>query len=196
MPLEARRMHLPAITKGSPVLISDELPGAAKTVIAAVQKLGLEGVIAKRRDSHYEAGQRSGAWVKLKLDQQQEFVIGGYRPGTHGVDALLVGYHESRSLRFAGKVRAGFTPHVRRDVFERLKPLHQPKCPFADLPNSRTSHWGAGVTPEEIEEMQWVKPTRVAQVRFVEWTADGHLRHAAFLGLRTDKAAREVTRET
>ena len=194
LPLHQRRAYLPKIVKGSAVLISQELPGTAQQVIAAVQQLGLEGVIAKRRDSRYDA-QRSGAWVKLKLDKQQEFVVGGYRPGTYGVDALLVGYYEGKVLKFGGKVRAGFTPHLRREVFARLEPLHQVRCPFADLPNSRTSRWGAGVTAEEMGEMQWIAPTLVAQIRFVEWTAEGHLRHAAFLGLRSDKRAREVVRE-
>jgi len=111
------------------------------------------------------------------------------------VDALLVGYYGGRVLKFAGKVRAGFTPHLRRDVFRQLKLLHQATCPFSDLPNSKTSRWGAGVTAEEMDEMQWLTPKLVAQIRFVEWTAEGHLRHAAFLGVRTDKAARTVTRE-
>ncbi|HWN21937.1 MAG TPA: non-homologous end-joining DNA ligase [Gaiellaceae bacterium] len=196
LPLEARRSHLPKVVQNSGVLISQELPGTAQQVIAAVQRLGLEGVIAKRKGSRYTASERGGAWVKLKLDKQQEFVVGGYRPGTQGVDALLVGYYEGKALTFAGKVRAGFTPHIRREVFEQLKPLHASKCPFADLPNSKPSRWGAGVTAEEMDEMQWLTPTLVAQIRFVEWTADGHLRHAAFLGLRGDKAAREVRRET
>jgi DNA ligase D-like protein (predicted ligase) len=195
LPLEQRRAYLPRIVKGSGILISQELPGTARQVAAAVQQLGLEGVIAKRRGSRYDA-QRSGAWVKLKLDKQQEFVVGGYRPGTHGVDALLVGYYEGKMLKFAGKVRAGFTPYLRREVFAQLVDVHHAKCPFADLPNSKTSHWGAGVTAEEMGEMQWVRPTLVAQIRFVEWTADAHLRHAAFLGLRTDKYAREIVRET
>ncbi len=123
-------------------------------------------------------------------------MIGGYRPGSRGVDALLVGYYEQKQLKFAGKVRAGFTPHLRREVFERLKPLRTSRCPFVDLPNSKTSHWGGGVTAEQMADMQWVTPSLVAQVRFVEWTADQHLRHAAFLGLRDDKHARDVRRET
>src|SRR5688572_27090451 len=195
LPLEERRVRLPHVLGHSGVLLSQELPGTAAQVTAAVRKLGLEGVIAKRRDSRYDAGQRTGAWVKLKLDKQQEFVVGGYRPGPHGVDALLVGYYEAKQLRFAGKVRAGFTPHLRREVGDVLKRLHVPACPFADLPNSKVSRWGAGVTAEQMNEMQWLMPKAVAQIRFVEWTADGHLRHAAFLGLRTDKDARTVTRE-
>lgn len=194
-PLHERRARLPDVVKESGILLSQELPGAARDVTRAVQQLGLEGVVAKRRSSRYDAGQRSQDWVKLKLDRQQEFVVGGYRPGPHGVDALLVGYHEGRELRFAGKVRAGFTPHVRREVLAHLRPLEAERCPFVDLPNSRTSHWGGGVTPEQMHEMRWLRPTIVAQIRFVEWTADGHLRHAAFLGLRLDKAARRITRE-
>jgi DNA ligase D-like protein (predicted ligase) len=194
VPLDQRKAQLPGIVKESGLRISQELPGTAQQVIGAVQRLGLEGVIAKRRDSRYDAGMRSGAWVKLKLDKQQEFVIGGYRPGSHGVDALIVGYYEDKQLRYAGKVRAGFTPHIRREVFEALKPLHTAKCRFVDLPHSKTSHWGAGITADEMDEMQWLKPQLVAQVRFVEFTAEGHLRHAAFLGIRSDKNAREVMR--
>jgi DNA ligase D-like protein (predicted ligase) len=195
LPLSERRSVLPKVLGRSGVLLSQELSGTAKQVTDAVSRLALEGVIAKRRDSRYDAGQRSGAWVKLKLDKQQEFVVGGYRAGSHGVDALIVGYYEGKQLRYAGKVRAGFTPHLRREVFQVLRPLKIAKCPFVDLPNSRTSHWGAGITAEQMAEMHWVKQQVVAQIRFVEWTAEGHLRHAAFLGLRSDKAAADVKRE-
>ena len=197
LPLDRRRAKLPAVLDGSGVLLSIELPGTSRQVIDAVRSLGLEGVIAKRKTSRYVPGERATtAWLKLKLDRQQEFVVGGYRPGPNGVDALLVGYYDRKDLRFAGKVRAGFTPHVRREVLERLAPVHTPRCPFADLPSTRATHWGGGVTAEQMREMQWLRPTVVAQIRFVEWTADGHLRHAAFLGLRSDKNARDVRRET
>ena len=194
--LTERRRHLPGVIGDSGVLMSSELPGTAGQVEAAVRSLGLEGVIAKRKDSPYIPGERSDAWRKLKLDKQQEFVVGGYRPGNAGVDALLVGYYEGKELRFAGKVRAGFTPHVRRDVRAELQPLHSSVCPFVDLPNSKTSHWGGGVTLEQMHEMQWLRPKLAAQIRFVEWTADGHLRHAVFLGLRTDKKVGTIRRET
>ena len=195
-PLLKRRARLARVLDGSGLLPSEELPGTAAAIVEAVRGLGLEGVIAKRKDSLYEPGERSDAWQKLKLENQQEFVIGGYRPGSNGIDALLVGYYDDSGLRFAGKVRAGFVPHLRREVFKALKPHHVDDCPFVDLPNSKSSRWGGGVTADEMREMQWVRPELVAQIRFVEWTAEGRLRHAAFLGLRSDKSAREVRRET
>jgi bifunctional non-homologous end joining protein LigD len=194
-PLLKRRTPLARVLEGSGLLLSQELPGTAAAIVEAVRGLGLEGVIAKRKDSLYEPGERSDAWQKLKLENQQEFVIGGYRPGSNGIDALLVGYYDETGLRFAGKVRAGFVPHLRREVVKALKPHHTDDCPFADLPQSKSSRWGGGVTPDEMREMQWVTPELVAQVRFVEWTAEGRLRHAAFLGLRTDKSASDVRQE-
>ena len=195
LPLATRRERLTRVLGDSGILLSIELPGTPQEVIEAVSGLGLEGIIAKRRSSRYTPGERHSTWVKLKLDRQQEFVIGGYRPGPYGVDALLVGYHDDRGLRFAAKIRAGFTPHLRREVFGQLKGHHVRRCPFIDLPHTKASRWGGGVTAEQMADMQWVEPTLVAQVRFVEWTAEGHLRHAVFLGLRTDKPARAVRRE-
>jgi hypothetical protein len=105
-------------------------------------------------------------------------VVGGYRSGNHGVDALLVGVYDRKDLTFAGKVRAGFTPHGRREVFAALEPLHTSRCPFVDVPTTKTGRWGGGITADEMSEMQWVKPTLVVQIRFVEWMAEGLL--AAF----------------
>jgi DNA ligase D-like protein (predicted ligase) len=193
-PLEERRAHLPQVVGDSGLVVSHDLRGSAAQVVEAVRALGLEGVIAKRRDSTYEPGERSGSWVKLKLDLQQEFVIGGFRPDGTKVDALLVGYYVGKSLRFGAKVRAGFVPRLRRDLFAKLEPLETPRCPFVNLPSGK-SRWGGGVSAEDMREMRWVMPRLVAQIRFVEWTADGHLRHAVFLGLRTDKAPTEIHRE-
>jgi bifunctional non-homologous end joining protein LigD len=195
-PLLKRRARLPRVLEGSGLLLSQELPGKAAAIVEAVRGLRLEGVVAKRKLSLYVPGERSDDWQKVKLDQQQEFVIGGYRAGTNGIiDALLVGYYDDSGLRFAGKVRAGFVPHLRCEIAKALKVLHIDDCPFVDLPNSKSDRWGGGVTADEMREMQWVKPELVAQIRFVEWTAEGRLRHAAFLGLRSDKSAREVQRE-
>jgi bifunctional non-homologous end joining protein LigD len=196
-PLVKRRAQLPAVVEqNSTIRLSRDLPGSAAAIVQALRAAGIEGVIAKRRDSVYQPGERSSDWVKLKLEQQQELVIGGYRPqGSTGLDALLVGYYEGRRLQFAGKVRAGFTPHIRREVVEKLKPLAIATCPFTNLPDASTGHWGSGITAEQMHEMRWTRPELVAQIRFTEWTADRRLRHAAFLGLRLDKAGREVRRE-
>jgi bifunctional non-homologous end joining protein LigD len=197
-PLVERRAKLPEIIgQQARLRISQHLPGAAADIVEAVRAAGLEGVIAKRKDSIYQPGERSSDWVKLKLERQQEFVIGGYRPdGVNGVDALLVGYYEGKELRFAGKVRAGMVPHNRRELASKLKPLRIAECPFSNLPDSDTGRWGGGVTADQMAEMTWVRPQLVVQIRFVEWTAEGRLRHAKFLGLRDDKAPPEVGRET
>jgi bifunctional non-homologous end joining protein LigD len=122
-------------------------------------------------------------------------VVGGYRPGFNSVDALLVWYYEGHRLRFAGTVKAEFVAHTRRELFRKLQPLRTEACPFADLPNSKFDRWAGGVTGEEMHEMQWVRPGIVVQVRFVEWTAEGRLRHAAFVGVRPDKDPGEAHRE-
>lgn len=94
------------------------------------------------------------------------------------------------------RVRAGFVAHLRWQLFEKLKPLRTERCHFSDLPSPPgSSRWGGGIPPEEMKEMQWTRPTLVAQIRFVEWTAEGRLRHAKFLGLRADKSPQDVHRE-
>jgi bifunctional non-homologous end joining protein LigD len=111
------------------------------------------------------------------------------------MDALLVGYYSGGRLMFAGKVRAGFVPHVRRQLTAKLKALHTERCLFMNLPDAKSSRWGGGVTAEEMREFQWVRPELIVQIRFVEWTAEGRLRHAVFVGERPDKKAKEVRRE-
>jgi bifunctional non-homologous end joining protein LigD len=196
-PLVKRRAHLPQIVgENSTIRLSRALPGSTAAIVHTLRAAGIEGVVAKRKYSAYQPGERGNDWVKLKLEQQQEFVIGGYRPqGSTGLDALLVGYYEVSKLQFAGKVRAGFTPHIRRDVVGRLKPSGIAACPFANLPDASIGRWGGGITAQQMREMRWTRPELVAQIRFTEWTAGNRLRHAAFLGLRFDKAAREVRRE-
>jgi len=94
-----------------------------------------------------------------------------------------------------GKVRAGLTPVTRREMYARLLPLQRKECPFANLPETRSGHWGAGVMAEEMAKIVWIEPEVVAEIAFTEWTLDNHLRHASFVGLRTDKRARDVRRE-
>jgi bifunctional non-homologous end joining protein LigD len=146
---------------------------------------GLEGVIAKRADSPYRAT-RSREWLKLKCHAEQELVIGGFTaPQGSRTDfgALLVGYFEGDSLRYAGKVGTGFGRATLAELGARLRELETGQNPFADVhPVPRGTHW--------------VKPELVAQIAFSEWTRDGRLRHPRYLGLRDDKPAREVVRET
>jgi bifunctional non-homologous end joining protein LigD len=195
-PLDDRRAALAQVVAGSDVLLSDPLPGTADEIAGAVRALGLEGVVAKRRRSAYIAGRRSDSWVKVRFAQHQEFVVGGYKPGATNFDSLLVGYYDGAKLIAAGKVRSGFTPHLRAQVFDALQGLETTRCPFANLPSTRSGHWGEGITADEMTTLTWIKPQVVVEVAFAEWTRDGSLRHASFLGLRDDKRAREVRRET
>jgi bifunctional non-homologous end joining protein LigD len=194
-PLETRRSILARLPLTAPILRSDPLPGTPQQIEHAVRALGLEGVVAKRLDSRYEPGRRSDAWLKVKFSLRQEFVIGGCKPAGDTFDSILVGYYKGRELWYASKVRAGFTPAVRRELFERLRPLGVTRCPFANLPTGKTSQWGEGVTAEEMKTLRWVRPKLVAEIAFTEWTREGSLRHATFVGLREDKPARRVRRE-
>jgi bifunctional non-homologous end joining protein LigD len=196
-PLDERREVLRDVVAGSAVHLSEPLPGRPKEIEKAIRRLGLEGVVAKRRDSIYTPGIRSRAWLKVRFSKRQEFVVGGYKPAAGGFDSLLVGYFERGRLLHAAKVRAGLTPRLRADIYRRLRPLETSGCPFANLPNSKgkTSHWGEGITEADMLALRWVRPELVVDVSFVEWTRDGNLRHAAFVGVREDKRAATVRRE-
>jgi ATP-dependent DNA ligase len=112
-----------------PVRLSPLLQVPSGDVLEAVRKLGLEGVVGKRLGSTYEPGERSGAWIKLRANREQEFVIGGYIPGARGFDALLVGVYEKKHLIFAAKVKNGFVPRIRDEIFPLLKALQTAQCP-------------------------------------------------------------------
>ena len=161
----------------------------------SVRAQGLEGLVGNRRDSIYQPGERSGAWQKMRLNQGQEFVIGGYTVGGRSFDALIVGYYASDRLLYAGRTRNGFTPSLRDQLAGRFRGLHIPECPFANLPEPRGGRWGQGLTAAKMKECVWLRPQLVAFFEFVEWTPDGHLRHVRFIGLREDKDARELLRE-
>jgi bifunctional non-homologous end joining protein LigD len=193
-PLEERKAKLGEIIASSDVRLSASFAGPPERIVGAVQQMKLEGVVAKLRDSHYQSGERSGAWVKFKLSPEQEFVIGGFKRGSP-LESLVVGYYDGEKLLCAGKVRQGLNPRNRRELFELLQPLWSDVCPFANLPNSKKSHWGEGITKEQMKEIQWVMPREVAQVSFAEWTDGGNLRHGTYKGMRTDKEAAEVRRE-
>ncbi|HTF69712.1 MAG TPA: non-homologous end-joining DNA ligase [Edaphobacter sp.] len=165
-------------------------------MLAFVKSHGLEGIIAKRADSVYEPGRRSGLWVKHRINLSQSFVIGGYVPSHLGVDAIVIGFYRDKQLHYAARVRAGFVPLTRRQVFERIKPLETAKCPFVNLPEKDAGRWGQGLTAEKMKECVWVKPRIVAEVAFLEWTGANHLRHTKIVGLRDDKDPARIVRET
>lgn len=194
-PLDQRRALLSTLVNGTRVLNSDPLPGTPAQIERAVRGLQLEGVVAKRRVSLYEPGRRSTSWVKVKFNRRQEFVIGGFKPNAVNFESLVVGYFEGKRLLFAGRVRAGLTPHVRADIFRRIARDQTSRCPFADLPSTRSGHWGEGVTAEDMTRLRWVKPMVVVEVSFVEWTRDGALRHSEFVAIRDDKRPTDVRRD-
>lgn len=131
----------------------------------------------------------------MRVNQGQELVIGGYVPGGKTLDSLIVGYYSGADLRYVARVRNGFTPALRNQVFRRLKPLVIPACPFANLPETRKGRWGEGLTAEDMEACQWIRPELVAQIEYVNWTEANHLRHSRFVALREDKNPLEVRRE-
>jgi ATP-dependent DNA ligase len=183
LPLRERRALLAGIPFRLPLARIAPLDGAAPWDEACRQ--GWEGVIAKRLDSVYEH-RRSKAWLKMKCEATQELVVGGFtdpQGARVGLGALLVGYFEGRDFVFAGKVGTGFDTALLRELRARLDPLRVDAPPFTKgtgLPRIRA---------------HWVRPEVVVQVAFTEWTVHGKLRHPRLLGVRVDKAARDVVRE-
>ena len=196
--LEARRellekKVLPKLAE--PVRYAPPLQSALSVLVESVKAQGLEGLVAKRRDSRYEAGVRSGAWQKMRVNRAQEFVIGGYTIGSKTFDALIFGYYEGDQLIYVARTRNGFTPALRQQLFRRFHGLEIKECPFGNLPEARSGRWGQGLTRAKMAECRWLKPVLVAQIEFLEWTSDDHLRHSKFIGLRDDKPAGSVRRE-
>ena len=181
---------------GEPIRESEQFNASLPKLIRAVRDLGLEGIVAKRLDSRYEPGQRSGAWRKMRVNQGQEFVIGGYTPSPKNFDALVFGYYEGDKLLYAARTRNGFTPASRTELYRRFRSLEVPECPFVNLPERRGGRWGEGLTAEKMSECHWLKPVLVGQFEYVEWTPDAHLRHSRFVALREDKDPKEVRRES
>jgi bifunctional non-homologous end joining protein LigD len=131
----------------------------------------------------------------MRVNQGQEFVIGGYTVGGTTFDALVFGYYEGDELIYVARTRNGFTPKLRTDLMKKFKGLETQECPFANLPEKKAGRWGAGLTAAKMEECRWLNPVLVGQFEFVEWTVDAHLRHSRFMGLREDKKTKDVRRE-
>jgi bifunctional non-homologous end joining protein LigD len=185
-PLRERREVLEKVIdkeKGGTIELSETLAANGIKAFVVAQKRKLEGLVAKNTASKY-VEKRSHEWLKVKVHHESEFVIGGYTEPAGAREyfgALLLGVYAGKKLRYAGKVGTGFDAETLRDVYGQLQKIKVARSPFVDEVGER------GAT--------FVRPELVAQIAYTEWTSDGRLRHPAFLGLREDKAAKEVRRE-
>lgn len=187
LPLERRRALLEAaiVAPGGVLAFSKEVRGNGRAAFDAAERAGLEGIMAKHLGSRY-VGRRSREWLKIKVHQRQEFVIGGWtepRGSRHGFGALLLGFYDDDGrLTYAGSVGTGFDEAALRDLAACLEAIEVPSCPFDEGPSMPTT-------------AHWVKPSLVAEVKFAEWTFGGSVRQPVFIGLRADKRSRDVVRE-
>ncbi|MGE0550847.1 MAG: DNA ligase D [Kofleriaceae bacterium] len=188
LPLEQRKIELARLLEHAPAAIrySAHVENDGARVLREACKIGLEGIVSKRRDRPYRAG-RNTDWLKVKCSRRQELVIGGFTlpdAGGPGIGALLVGFYEAGGLVFGGKVGTGWSHAVSRELRSTLEQRAQDRCPFANPPNGalrRTAHW--------------VRPELVAEIQFLEWTADRKIRHSSFQGLREDRNPTDVVFE-
>ena len=183
--LQLRKKILKAILpKSDTIVFSSHTVGRGKETFEAIQKLGGEGIIAKKITSKYHQNQRTKDWLKIKTIKQQEMVIGGFtepQGSRNGLGALLCGYFDGNEFIYSGKVGTGFDDATLKELRSKLDKMERKTSPFKTAPKFPATHW---VTPE-----------LVAQLKFTEWTDSGSMRHPVFLGLREDKKAHEVSRE-
>ncbi|MGH2895349.1 MAG: DNA ligase D [Solirubrobacteraceae bacterium] len=188
LPYGQRRARLDGLELGGPAWrVPAVHPGRGSALLQATEAQGLEGIVAKRLDSRYEPGRRTGAWVKIKHVRRQELVICGWLPGegrrTDRIGALLMGYWtDDGRLRYAGRAGTGFTERTLSELARKLAPLRRADSPFDDA-------------PKLPRNAAYVEPDLVAEIEFREWTSEGVMRAPSFKGLRTDKDAAEVVRE-
>jgi bifunctional non-homologous end joining protein LigD len=188
LPLVARKALLESVlTDASPTLrFSSHFAESGEMILRHACRLSLEGIVSKLANAPYRSG-RGKSWVKSKCSARQELVIGGFVPSTvsrRAIGSLVMGVYDGKRLTYVGRVGTGFTAAVAEDLFQRLERLRVPVSPFAE-----------SLTAEQARLVRFVRPALVAEVEFRAWTADGHLRHASFRGLREDKLANEIIRE-
>jgi bifunctional non-homologous end joining protein LigD len=190
-PLSERRAKLAdLVDRRNRTVVLSEAFEDGEALYEAAREQHLEGIVSKRADSPYREGRRTREWLKVKAHGRQEFVIAGYtkgqgrRAGSFG--SLVLGVWRGDELAYVGNVGTGFTDKTIDMLLERLRPLERPEPPFAEVPR---------LPRVRKSDIVWVEPTLVAEVEFVEWTHDGHLRAPSFQGLRDDKPAQSVERE-
>jgi bifunctional non-homologous end joining protein LigD len=191
VPLQERKELLRKLLESAdpqgPILFSDHIQGNAADTFSHACMHALEGIIVKRADARYEEG-RSRSWLKVKCQQRQEFVIGGYTDPAGSREqfgALLLGVHENGVLRYAGRVGTGFDEASLKTLFKEFSKHPARTAPFSNPP-----------TGSEARGVHWLKPKLMAEVKFAQWTESGAVRHASFVGLRSDKPVRDIGRET
>lgn len=188
LPLIERKDRLENLMKDAPFDIhySRHVKGKGKESFAAACQAGMEGIIGKRADSLYK-GTRNADWIKLKCDNRQEFVIGGYTLSdkkTSGVSSLILGVYEEGQLVYSGRAGTGLSESDMRELEQKFEKIIRKDSPFQIQPKGRTN-----------EQIIWLEPLYIAEIKFAEWTADNQLRQASFKGLRTDKNPKEIIRE-
>jgi bifunctional non-homologous end joining protein LigD len=197
LPLAERRNILQHIVPASgPVRLSENFDVSGAELLALAEKMGLEGIVAKKADSKYQPGQRAKDWLKIKTVKQQEVVIGGYTRNENSsklLSALLVGVFQDGELVFTGPVGTGFTNEAQKEILKKLKPLETGKCPFREVPDYNKPSRFRPKPPKA--EVVWVRPKIVAEVNYRTRASDGTFRHPSFKGLRDDKVAQEVVWE-
>jgi bifunctional non-homologous end joining protein LigD len=186
LPLVRRKELLTSIIKNLPnVRVSEHIAEHGTAFFDAVAKRQVEGIVAKLAKSPYVPGQRTKAWLKIKAQQRQQAVIGGFtieRGGRRRLGALLLGVYQGKDLVYIGHTGTGFNERTLAEVRERLEPLIQKTCPFPRRPKPNAT-------------VSWVRPELVCEISFTCWTEDGNMRHPSFKGLRDDVAAATVHRE-
>jgi bifunctional non-homologous end joining protein LigD len=184
---ERRTVLERTVESGGRIHVPPAFDGDLDAAIASSLELGLEGVVAKKKDSSYAAGRRSRAWIKIKHHHTQEVVIGGWRPGNgrraSTVGSLLMGVPTDDGLSYVGRVGTGFGERELEELTTRLRAMERKKSPFVDVPAA------------DARDARWITPSLVGEVQFAEWTASGRLRQPSWRGWRTDKSADDVVRE-
>lgn len=191
--LHERRSVLQGIMpKSDVILFSDDIKQKGKAFFRKAQKMGLEGIIAKRMDSIYVPGERTKDWLKIKAVMQEEMIVCGYtrnEGSTSLFSSLVLGAYKGTELVFQGQVGTGFNRQMQAEIMKKLKPLIRKKCPFSIVPDvTSTGRWGR----RKADFVAWVQPKLVCMIKFLERTPSGDLRHQSFLGLRDDKSSKEV----
>jgi bifunctional non-homologous end joining protein LigD len=190
VPLETRKQALADLLEGSDlrqIRLSEHFTETGTTLLKHACKIGLEGIISKRRTAPYRPG-RGGDWIKTKCSDRQEFIVAGYAPSTvdpRAIGALILAYHRDGKLHYAGRVGTGYTHKMARELWTKLQPLRRDRQPFSAAPAEET----------RARNAKWVEPKLVAEVDLRGWTHGKRVRQASFQGLREDKSAHEVVRE-